>query len=442
MNVCRPRAPVFVFLFLLMVAVADVQAQAPRVLTLDDVVALARTQAAAVERAHLDVAISEASVTQAQAGRWPSFNLYSAGSQRYGLSFDQTAGQLTQETSEYAESGITASWTVFDGFARQASIASARAGRDAARFQHVRTEQAAVTDALRLFYEVASAGATLDVVRSNVDTQERQFAMVDAQIEAGLRPASEIYLQQERLADAELQVLDAERVLHAAELRLLRHLALDPTETYRFAYPDDPVVESVDLSVDLVDVALERRPDVRALDAALASAAAERRLSRATRWPTVSVSGSVATAYTSTRPTDFSTQLAENRRGTIGLNVGLPLFDGGDRTARARIAEARLLQMEIEAADRRREVTIEVLEVIRELEVRVREVSVADRRAVAARASAEAERDRYQHGVSTLAALAEANTRLVEAEVRRAQARHSLAVTRVLLDYRTGMLDR
>ena len=57
----------------------------------------------------------------------PALSVYTAGSQRYGLSFDETAGQLTQQRTEALQIGGQAEWTVYDGGARQAGLAQARA---------------------------------------------------------------------------------------------------------------------------------------------------------------------------------------------------------------------------------------------------------------------------------------------------------------------------
>jgi outer membrane protein len=433
---CYPLA-----LLCILLSTGLVNAQTTRVLTLQEAVEIARSQAVTVQQAELDVAASNATVAGARASHWPGFNLYSAGSQRYGLAFDQTAGQLTQQTTEYAESGLSASWIVFDGLARQARIAGAVAGRDAARLRHARADQAAVYETLRRYYGVATAAAMLGVVRSNVEAQERQLAVVKAQIDAGLRPESELYLQQERLADAELRVLEAERNLRSGHLQMLRHLALDPTGDYEFPQPEPLLAPAPAPEAVLVETALETRADLRAFDAAVTAARAEHRAARASRWPMLTIIGNVGTTYTSSRDTPFASQLGDNRRGTVGLNIGLPLLDGGQRSAQARLADVRLRQMEIEAADHRRVVAVEVLEVVRELDVRQQELEVAERRVRAAASFAEAERYRYQHGVSTLAAVAEASARLVEAEVQRAEARNALAVTRVLLDYRTGRME-
>jgi outer membrane protein len=428
-------------LILAFVVTAAASAQSPRAITLEEAVRLARTQSASVQQAELEVDVRQAALGQARGQWWPAVEFSTGGSQRHGLSFDQTAGQLTQETTQGADAGLYGSWVVFDGFARQGRIAGAHSERQAAMLRRARAEQAAVHDALSFFFDVSTAGATLEVVEANLEAQERQLDVVEAQVDAGIRPPSEVFLQQERLAEAEMRVLDARRTLQSAQLRLARLLGLDPTLPYEFVAPDPEPTGDTTPAAQAVDQALGRRPDVRAYGAAVAAAAAQVRVARAGVWPTLTLSGNYTTQYSSLRPLDFTDQLDANRAGAFGFRIGIPLFDRGLRSAAARTADARLRQIEIEAEDRRREVAVEVLEAAQQLEVRTQEVVVAERRAVAANAFLEAERDRYQHGVTTLAAVAEASARQVDAEVGRARARYALAVTEVLLQFRMGSLE-
>jgi outer membrane protein len=419
-------------------AAAGARAQG-RILTLDEVVALARTQAVAVRQAALEVEAREADLVGARGRRWPALGLYTNASQNYGLAFDQTAGQLTQATTEFASFGTEASWTVFDGYAAAAAVANATASRAEAERQEERARQTAVNEALRLYFEAVTAGAARAIAEENLEAQRQQHRLVAAQIREGLRPQTEIHLQEERLAEAELAVLAAARAERAATLGLVRHLALDPVQAYEVAAPE--AVTPPDLALDehaLVEEALARRADLRAFESAVTAAAADRRAARAGWWPSLALVAGYGTSYTSTDDAGLSTQLDQNRGGSIGLRVGFPLFDQRQTSARARAADVRVRQRELEADDARRQVALEVREAVLDLRVRAEEVRVAERRVAAAEAALAAETERYRLGLTTLAALAEVNARTVEARVGLARARYALLVQRALLDYRVG----
>ena len=188
-----------------------------------------------------------------------------------------------------------------------------------------------------------------------------------------------------------------------------------------------------------MEEALARRADLRAFEAAVTAAAADRRAARAGRWPSLALVAGYGTSYTSTADLGVGTQLDQNRGGYIGFRVGFPLFDQRQTSARTRAADARFRQRELEAEDARRQVTLEVREAVLDLQVGTEEVRVAERRVAAAEAALAAETERYRLGLTTLAVLAEVNARAVEARVGLARARYALLVQRALLDYRTGV---
>lgn len=420
------------------------RAQNARTITLGEAVALAQTQGVAVQRAALTVEEREAAVAEARGRYWPALSLYTNSAQRYGLAFDQTSGQLTQASTQALDFGAEAEWTVFDGFARQATLAGARADRAEAEGQRERAGQTAVHEALRAFYQAVVDEAAIRIARENAEAQRQQLALVEAQIAAGARPTTEVFGQQERVAEAELAVLEAERAHRLSVLRLVRLLALDPAETYRFAAPsvaesDTAAVARLDEAA-LVHDALGRRSDLRAQEAALTAASAEIRASRAGALPSVALVAGYGTSFTSSGEPGFGTQLGDNRGGALGLRIGFPLFDRGVTRSRVRAADARLERLRVEAADRQREVTLEVREAVFDYRVLTEQVRVAGRRVAAARAALDAEAERYRLGMTTLTALGEVRARAVEAEVGRERARYALAFQRALLDYRTGAL--
>lgn len=421
----------------------SVEAQTSRTITFSEAIYLAETQAVAVQRAVYEVEARDAAVAQQLAARWPSFSMAMFGQQRYGLAFDQTVGQLTQSTTEFGAAEITTSWTIFDGFASRSAIASARSARASAEYDHIRIRHSVIYEAIWLFYEVATAAAERDIAAANLTAQREQHAMVEAQISAGARPPAELFFQEERIAEAELAQLQRERQYRVALMRLVRHLALDPDTEYVFAAPDTSHILPLPYSTEtLVADALERRPDLQAQEASIEAAAADLRAIRGGIWPSLAIIGSYGTTYSSTSPREFGTQLDNNRAGAIGLRLSVPLLGFQQTSARVRAGDARLRQMQVEAEDRRREVSAEVREAVLDLDIRQQEVHVAERRMRAAEAALEAEMERYRLGLTTLVTLAEVRARFIDAEVSLVRSRYSLAVARELLDYRIGMSSR
>jgi outer membrane protein len=426
----------------LLLAVPAARAQDVRAVTLDEAVALARTQGVAVRQAATGVAEREAAVSEARGRFYPALSAYTAGAQNYGLSFDETAGQLTQQRTEAVQVGGQAEWTVYDGGARRAGLATARADLAAGGYGRERAVQTAVNDVFRQFYEVVAAQAEARIARANVEAQREQLALVDATIAAGVRPRVERLQQDERLAEAELVGLQAERAERGAGLRLVRLLALDPAGSYRFVPPPPGLspADTADVDVDaLVAAALERRPDLRAQEATVAAAEADVRAARAGGRPSLGLVFGYGTSFTTGAEGPFTSQFGSNRGGALGVQVGFPLFDRGVTRSRVRAATARLERARLDAEDARRGAALDVREAVLGHDLLVGEVRVAERRLAAGRASLDAEAERYRLGATTLAALAEVRARAVAAEVGLERARAAVAFQRALIDYRSGV---
>lgn len=402
-----------------------------REVRLDEALGMARGQAIGVLRAAAQVEASSAAFDAVRDSRWPALSLDVGGGQRYGLSFDQTSGGLTQSTVESVDAGLSADVVVFDGFERRAASRSAEAGVRAAELTRARAEQEAAVAVLQGFLAVAQAEAARTVGQEDVAAQEALLAEVRAQVEFGARPGFEVSQQEERVATAQSAVLAAVRDRRLAEARLVRVLGLDPSEGYTFVAPEAPQEVPAEAAEVLVRRALESRTDLLAADAASEAAEADRRAARAGRLPRITAGAAFGTSYTSAAAVGFPSQVGDNRSGGIRVGVSVPLFDRGVARQRTRQADVRAVALAAEREDARRSVALDVRERLIELDALREQDVLAAVRVRAAEATLAAERARYAAGESTLQSVSLAQARAVEART---------AQERVTVDARFGRL--
>jgi len=185
--------------------------------------------------------------------------------------------------------------------------------------------------------------------------------------------------------------------------------------------------------MDLVRDALQSRPELK--DLRLEQSAAERfvKAEHALFYPTIAVAGSAGLV-----PTGYET--IANRYGAIGVNVSVPIFNGG-------LFKARQTQAELKAKA--------VSQSISDLENRVtRDVRVAflnattanDRMAVTrqlqdqARLALDLAQTRYNLGLGNIVELSTAELNLTSAQIADTTARYDYQTLRVMLDYQVGAL--
>ncbi|MEL6614313.1 MAG: TolC family protein [Bacteroidota bacterium] len=395
-------------------------AQAQTVVRLDEALALAETQSVDVLRADARVFASTVAVEAVDAQRWPSLNLSAGGGQRYGLSFDQTSGALTQSTVESMSVGLDARYVVFDGFERRAERRAAEAGLREAELSRAQRRQQARVEVLGGYLAAARADAARGVAKEALEAERGLLGEIEVRVEFGDRPASEIAQQQERIAAAQSAVLTAERDLALAHARLVRVLGLDPTETYTFPVPASGAPEASAPLGDLVEDALRRRADVRATEVAIQAAEANGRAARARRLPQVALGAFVGTSYTSAAASGLTGQIGDNRTGSLGLSVSLPILDRGATRRRVRQAEAQTLALQADAADTRRTIALEIQEHLLRLDALDAQTVLAARRVEAAATAVAAERARYTGGETTLQSVSLLQARLLDARIAQA----------------------
>src|SRR5690606_7526578 len=110
------------------------------------------------------------------------------------------------------------------------------------------------------------------------------------------------------------------------------------------------------LLADLLHEAQRNRPDLQALQAAAASARAEAERARAARWPSLSLAAS------SGRTFFLEDERTPSTTYSVGLNLSVPLFDGGRLAAQARAAERDAERLQAEADGQRNQVALSVTE--------------------------------------------------------------------------------
>ncbi|MEO0559649.1 MAG: TolC family protein [Bacteroidota bacterium] len=392
--------------------------EAQTVVPLAEALQQARAESLPVLSASAQVASANATLAAVEDSRWPSLSLSMGGGQRYGLAFDQTTGGLTQATVESVDAGLFARYIVFDGFERRAQRRSAEASLRAAELTRVRAGQDAAQAVLAGYLAVAEAEALQSIAEANEEAERQLLTEVEAQVEYGARPAFEIEQQRERVAAAQGAGLQAARQRDRAAAQLIQILGLSPMESYAFPLPETGADEAVSPVDELVTRALASRPDVQAAEAAQLAVRADRRAARSGRLPQVTLTGGMGTSYTSANTdTGIPGQLGDNRSGSLGLSVSLPLMDRGATRSRIRQAEARATRVDVEAETVRRTIVFEIQDTVTDLESLAAQAEVAAVRQRAAAAALDAELARFAAGATTLQTVAQLRSRAVEAQV-------------------------
>ena len=292
---------------------------------------------------------------------------------------------------------------LYDGQTR-ASLKAAEAYRAAAL---------ASADASRETVLAMVRAAYLDWLATHLDHGFAVTALTDAKqqrersalrVDDGERPPSELDTARYQELQAELAASDANARLDAAR-RLLESAV--GTEL-----PPDATPDATLLSVDTGATRSEKKWDIQALELRRDAARKEAEMHRKTRVPVLAVIGRTGIAGVNEQVFPMY---------QLGLNLSVPLWDGGRAISLAHAAEARAVELDALARDARLERTDEWTEARLERENAEAQLVIADALVTVSEKRVGQAEASYDLGAGDLESVANARAALREAQSRRVQ---------------------
>lgn len=295
-------------------------------------------------------------VSQAKADYWPRLDLTASGT-RVWLSDDDLktnramarlldpAATVDDPENRY-NTGLIASWKVFDGFARKFANASARCGRD--------QSEAALDESRRLILSsVATAYFAAQLIRENVDIaradeefNQRRLVEAKARRRVGTGSLSDELNFEIRINDARATRIQAERNYEAAIYALAALLGLKKANfppTIKLAPLKDETKDELakpDVE-ELIVYAHKHRPDIRQSAFGIQQADAQVGIARSRLYPKLDLSA----GYDGTH-IDHLRLEEDDYAASVGLTLSFNLFSGGADRARVKEAQQRAVELE------------------------------------------------------------------------------------------------
>ena len=436
--------PLFITAALVIGAAAPVIAQqAPQRIVFKDAIAMALQNNVSVRQAQNASDLSDATVKQQKQQLLPDLRLSVSGSENVGRSFNQSEGSVVDQQSQALSSGLSSSLTLFDGGRTRASIRGAQATAEASDNDLARAKQTAVFTVASDYVSLSNQQEQLRVQQENLRAQQAQLDLIQKLVDGGVRPTSDLYQQQATVASAKLSIAQANRAVELAKIDLIQALQLDPAGTYDFVAPSlTPDAQKASYNLDsLIARAYAARADLDAGEARATAASQDVKAAKASKLPTISVTGSYSSAFNSASELTLADQLNQRRGGSIGIGVSIPLFDRGSSSVaeqKARIAEenARL------ALDNQKQaVALDVRRAYLDESSAREQLTAAEAQLAAASQAVNMAEQRYQAGAATLVEVTQARAQSVQAASAVATAKNNLVLQRAMMAYYTGDLD-
>ncbi len=413
----RNRGVAFFATLTVAITAPTLHAQEIPVVTLDQAIELAQRVSPTIVTARGDLDVAEASRRE-YIGDWlPTVTSSSS------FSTNSTSGRFNEATqttvsggsSTSYSAGLTASYTLFDGFRRNATGRSTNATIGSAEATLVNQRFQIILQTKQAFFQAVAAEELMRVAQTQIERADNQLRITRELLAAGA-------------ANARLQLLNAQTSRATASANLSRLIGydsgvrVDPTGTMGEFVP----VDTSAIRAEVIGVS----PTILQVNALARAADAQVSVSRGQYWPTVNAS------YSQNWNGSGINSLANT--WSARLSLSWPIFNGFTRETGVARSIASQDAAHARVDDTRRQISAQLTQQFAALvSARVRS-DIARASNAAAQEDLRVQQERYRLGVSTIVELLASQVNLDQSEVDMVQSRLDFFVAKAQIEALTG----
>jgi len=350
----------------------------------------------------------------------------------------------TMVEAPFVQPELTLDYLLFDFGKREARVDAAVAQKLAAGANFIRTNQDVAFRVATAYYNLVTAQERLLATRETLNTAETTQDAAEFQLANGRSTMPDVLNARAETAQATFDLESAQGDEMVARIRLTEEIGMEPTPNILIdAQQNAPLPQTLTMSIDeLIDRAIQSRPDLAEQTAGIRAANDEVRSARADYRPRITLSASGA--QTSLWATSDAGPLGKASQPTWSATVAAQwrIFDGGARKHALREAESKKREEQDKMTDLYDRSTREVWSAYIGFRTAVQKQRAAVALLQAASTSYDASLDAYKYGVRTLVDVVTAQRQLAQARLSSVAARSELLLGAVDLEFVTGNLLR
>jgi outer membrane protein len=263
------------------------------------------------------------------------------------------AGALTTSSiSSRAAAGGSLVQMITDFGRTSNMVQSARLAANASGQDEESIRQSVLMQVEDAYFSAQAAESVLKTAQAVLDFRRVTLRQLSALAQSELRSTLDVQFAQVMASEAELAIVRAESNVQRTQAQLAAAMGEEGDSNYVLA--DEPIAPSpTPDSAAYVSEAIANRPDLKAFKLRSDSAAHEARAERDLNFPTVS-------ALASGGEVPIHDTTIHHEYGAVGVNVNVPIFNGGLYSARSATAK-----LEAKAADE--DASLREVEIVRDV---------------------------------------------------------------------------
>ena len=344
----------------------------------------------------------------------------------------------------FAQPEAALDYLLFDFGKREAKVDSAVARKLAAGANFIRTNQEVAFRVATAYYNLVTAQERLQAAKATLKTAQTTEDAAEFQLANGRSTMPDVLNARAETAQATFDLESAQGDEMVARVLLTEEIGIEPSPNILIDPQENaPLPQTLTMPIEeLIDRAVQSRPDLAEQAAEIRAASDDVRSARADYPPRITLSASGA--HTSLWPTSDSGPLGNASQPTWSATLAVQwrIFDGGARKHALREAESKKREEEDKMTDLHDRATREVWSAYIGFRTAVQKQRAAVALLQSATTSYDASLEAYKYGVRTLVDVVTAQRLLSQARLSSVAARSGLFLGAVDIEFVTGNLLR
>ena len=363
---------------------------ASKIWSLEDCISYAIENNITVKDADLNTSISEVNYNKAKSAKLP--NLFGSASQNFssGTSIDPITSDYVSDQIHSTNLGINSSVTLFQGNQLSNQVKQNQLLIEQNSLLAQEAKNNIVISILESYLQTLYSKEGISIAENNLIASEKEVLRAKSRLDAGTIALSDYTEAQSQAATNKYNVIAAKNDYELNIINLKQLLELSPLE--------DLTIETVDENQDLINLELNKEaiytnalsylPEVEASKTNILVNEKELEIAKGGYLPTLALTGSLGSGYTSISENTFTDQLDVNFNQRLGLSLNIPIFNRNQTKSAVQTAAFNIEKAEIQKQ------TIEK-EVIKKVETAYQNALSSQEQLVAAEVSQDAAEQSY-----------------------------------------------
>ncbi|MDX5482092.1 MAG: TolC family protein [Hymenobacteraceae bacterium] len=336
-------------------------AHAQQVMTLEEILELARQNNVALRQARYNTDKASINLRRNQFAYLPTISAQADVRRVNGLTFDNVSGQLKRGNTNTSNPYIVGQLVLFDGFSKLFELKRAQQQVEASRYSQVQAEIDMEASITGFYLQAVLDRENIRIAKERIALLEQQLDKVEKLERAGVRAQDEVYQHKSQLATEKLNLITHENSYRQSMLALVQEMNADGKVHYELQVPSTPI--AINTAIPALDEVLAKAmaysPQMKAAKATVQASKYSHSIARSNVSPTLALRGIIGSNYSSNylfedpetgtfSKVPYFDQIDQNQQKIVELSLSIPVFGGLSRHFEAQTARMDLRNAELD----------------------------------------------------------------------------------------------